>query len=74
VNLERGRFVKPTAKLICIKWCPSGIIIYVSNEQTKGGHHMSMIAKTELRAVPFACAAGNSPGGRRIRGLITVAA
>ena len=35
---------------------------------------MSMIAKTDLRAVPFACAAGNSMGGQRIRGLFTVAA
>jgi hypothetical protein len=35
---------------------------------------MSMIAKTDLRAVPFACAAGSSLGGRRIRGLLTVAA
>jgi hypothetical protein len=35
---------------------------------------MSMIAKTDLRAVPFACAAGNSQRGRRIRGLFTLAA
>jgi hypothetical protein len=35
---------------------------------------MSMIAKTDLRAVPFACAAGNPQGGRRTCGLFTVAA
>ena len=30
---------------------------------------MSMIAKTELRAMPFACAAGSSPCGCRIAGI-----
>jgi hypothetical protein len=61
-------------KPVCIKRHPSGIIYYARDEQTKGGHHMSMIAKTDLRAVPFACAAGISWGGRNIRGLFTVAA
>jgi hypothetical protein len=37
-------------------------MISARDEQMKGGHYMLKIANTDLRAVPFVCAAGNSLG------------